>query len=237
MKSEINKSRPEYSLPMRDVAEEERPRERLVRLGADALKDAELLAILFRSGTKELNANALAEQVLKEFGNLSRLSWASVEELQQIKGIGRVKAVEIKAAMEFGKRLASYRRMNTIRIQTADDVHELLMPELRGCETERFICIQVNTKNMVTKYDLVSQGSADGTSAMPREVFRQALRDGATGVVVAHNHPSGDPEPSQADIEVTRRLAQAADLIGIRFLDHVIIGDGRHVSLRERGII
>ncbi|OQB98735.1 MAG: hypothetical protein BWX80_03924 [Candidatus Hydrogenedentes bacterium ADurb.Bin101] len=111
------------------------------------------------------------------------------------------------------------------------------MPELRGCETERFICIQVNTKNMVTKYDLVSQGSADGTSAMPREVFRQALRDGATGVVVAHNHPSGDPEPSQADIEVTRRLAQAADLIGIRFLDHVIIGDGRHVSLRERGII
>ncbi len=233
----MNDTRPEYSLSMREIAEEERPRERLARLGAEALKDAELLAILFRSGTKQLGAVALAEQVLRQFGTLQRLSQASVEELQRVKGIGRVKAVEIKAAMDLGRRLAAYKRTNAIRIQSGDDVRELLMPELRACETERFICIQLNTKNIVQKTEVVSQGGMDGTSAMPREVFRQALRDGATGIIVAHNHPSGDPEPSQADIEVTRRLAQAADLIGIRFLDHVIIGDGRYVSLKERGLI
>lgn len=222
---------------MHDVTESDRPRERLARLGAEALKDAELLAILFRSGTQKLNALGLADQVLKKFETLHRLSLASVEELEQVNGIGRVKAVEIKAAVELGKRLASYTRSRHIRIQNVDDLREYLLPEFRACETERFICIQVNTKNVVIKRDIISQGGMDGTTAMPREVFRQALRDGASGVIVAHNHPSGDPEPSAPDIEITRRLAQAADLIGIRFLDHIIIGDGKLVSLKERGLI
>ncbi len=237
MMKDTNDSAPEYSLSMREVSEEERPRERLVRHGADALKDAELLAILFRSGTKELNAVNLAEQVLKRFEDLQRLSQASVEELQQIRGVGKVKAVEIKAALELGRRLAVYKRSHRVSIRSASDVWDLLTPELRACETERFLCIQVNTKNVVLKVELVSQGSMDGTSAMPRDVFRQALRDGAHGIIVAHNHPSGDPEPSQPDIDVTRRLAQVADLVGIRFLDHVIIGDGKYVSFKERGLI
>lgn len=222
---------------MHDVYEADRPRERLARVGAEALKDAELLAILFRSGTQKVNAVTLAEQVLRQFETLQRLSRASLEELQQVKGIGRVKAIEIKAAMELGKRLAVYKRPQAIRIQNAEDVKELLMPELRAYETERFICVQVNTKNVVLKWDVISQGGMDGTAAMPRDVFRQALRDGASGIIVAHNHPSGDPEPSPSDVEVTRRLAQAADLVGIRFLDHVILGDGRFVSLKERGLI
>ena len=233
----MNDPQVEYKMSMHDVTESDRPRERLARLGAEALKDAELLAILFRSGTQKLNAVALAELVLKQFQTLHRLSLASVEELQQVKGIGKVKAVEIKAAMELGKRMASYKRNQDFRIQRAEDVHDYLMADLRGCETERFICIQLNTKNFVTKRDIISQGGMDGTSAMPRDVFRQALRDGASAVIVAHNHPSGDPEPSGPDIEITRRLAQVADLVGIRFLDHVIIGDGKCVSLKERGII
>lgn len=227
----------EYGPSMHEIHAEERPRERLVRLGAEALKDAELLAILFRSGTKKLNSIRLAEQVLTQFETLQRMSRASVEELCQVKGIGLVKAIEIKAALELGKRVVNHKQRRYVRIQRAEDIVEYLMPELRACETERFICVQLNTKNFVLKWEVISQGGLDGTTAMPRDVFRQALRDGAHGVIVAHNHPSGDPEPSPADLEITRRLAQAADLLGIRFLDHVIIGDGVYVSLKERGII
>lgn len=237
MENDVNNKLSDYKISMRDVSEEERPRERLAKVGAEALKDAELLAILFRSGTREMNAVTLAEQVLRRFENLQRLSQASVEELCQEKGIGLVKAIEIKAALELGKRAVNHKRSKYMRIQRADDVVKYLMPELRACETERFICVQVNTKNFILKWDVISIGGLDGTTAMPRDVFRQALRDGAHGVIVAHNHPSGDPEPSPSDIEITRRLSQAADLLGIRFLDHVIIGDGSHVSFKERGYI
>ena len=233
----MNDIQADFKLSMRDVCEEDRPRERLARLGADALRDAELLAILFRSGTSKLNAVALADQVLKQFGTLQRLSQASIEEMQQVEGIGAVKAVEIKAALELGRRLANYKRVRNTRVSVSKDVVDLLMPDLRACETERFICVELNTKNYVIKCETISQGGMDGTAAMPRDVLRQAVRDGASAVIVVHNHPSGDPEPSEADIVITRRLVQAADLIGIRFLDHIIIGDGRHVSMKDRGLL
>lgn len=229
--------KPEYSYTLREVNSDELPRERLVRLGSEALKDAELLAILFRSGTRQCNAVVLAEQVLQEFETLHRLSQASIEELQQIKGVGLVKAIEIKAAVELGKRMVNHKRFMPTRINNAEDVVGFLMPELRACETERFICVELNTKNCLMKWTVISQGGLDGTAAMPRDVFRQAIRDQASGIIVVHNHPSGDPEPSQPDIMITRRLAQAAELIGLRFLDHIIIGDGKHVSMKNRGLI
>jgi DNA repair protein RadC len=223
---------------VREMAEDDRPRERLERCGAEALKDAELVAVLFRTGTRALNAVALAETLLAHFGsNLRRVSQASLEEIQEVKGIGRVKAIEIKAALELGKRLAAHQRPPVDRIRSAEDVARLLMHTFKEYETEHFKTLMMNTKNEVVKVHEVSHGGIDGTDAMPRDVLRQAVRDGAVAIIVAHNHPSGDPEPSRADIALTKRLSEAAQIVGISLLDHVVFGDGRHVSLKERGLM
>ena len=228
---------PEYPTAVRQMSEEDRPRERLARLGTEALRDAELLAVLFRTGTREVGAVALAERVLRHFDDLRGLARASLEELQQVKGIGKVKAVEIKAALELGKRLAVHKGPGRFRIRNDGDVAELLMLELKEYETEHFVAVLLNTKNEVLKKLSISQGGLDGTVAAPRDVFRQAVREGASAVVVAHNHPSGDPEPSRADISLTEQLVQAGDLLGIPLMDHVVFGDGRHVSMKERGML
>jgi len=219
------------------MAEEERPRERLARLGPEALRDAELLAILFRTGTREVGAVALADKLLNHFGHLRALANASVEELQQVKGLGAVKAIEVKAALELGKRLAQFVKVPCKKVTCAEDVADQLMLSMKDCEFEVFKCILLNTKNEVVKTVDVSQGGLDGTMAIPRDVFRQAVREAAAGVIVCHNHPSGDPEPSKDDVALTKRLADAATLLGIRFLDHVIFGDNRYVSLKERGLL
>ena len=221
---------------MQDHPEEERPRERLVNAGAGALKDTELLAILFRTGSRELNALRLAEELLKRFSDLRGVARASLKELQEVKGVGRVKAIEIKAALELGMRLATHHNRNLRdRMDRPEAVHEHLKHAFKEYETEHFKALLLNTKNELLRVVEISHGGVDETVAAPRDVFRQAVREGASGVVVAHNHPSGDPEPSRADLLLTRRLKEAADIIGIRFLDHVIFGDGRYVSLKERG--
>jgi len=226
----------EQARKMQDHPEEERPRERLVNAGAGALKDAELLAILFRTGFREMNALLLAEKLLVEFQGLRGVARASLQELQGVKGVGRVKAIEIKAALELGMRLATHHSRNAKdRMDRPDAVHEYLKHTFKEYETEHFKALLLNTKNELLRVVEISHGGVDETVAAPRDVFRQAVREGASGVVVAHNHPSGDPEPSRADLMLTRRLKEAADIIGIRFLDHVIFGDGRYVSLKERG--
>ncbi len=223
---------------VREMPEDDRPRERLERCGAEALKDAELMAVLFRTGTRELHAVALAEQLLAHFGHsLRRISQASLEELQQVKGIGRVKAIEIKAALELGKRLEAHIRPAATKISSAEDVSRLLMHTFKEYEVEHFKTLLLNTKNEVVKTIEVSQGGIDGTEAMPRDVLRQAVRESAAAIIVAHNHPSGDPEPSRADIALTKRLSEAAQIVGISLLDHVVFGDGKHVSLKERGLM
>jgi DNA repair protein RadC len=223
---------------VREMAEDDRPRERLEQCGAEALKDAELMAVLFRTGTRETNAVALAELLLVHFDHsLRRISQASLEELQQVKGIGRVKAIEIKAALELGKRLEAHKRPAVERIRSSEDVVRLLMHKFKEYETEHFKTLLLNTKNEVLKTIEVSHGGIDGTEAMPRDVLRQAVRESAAAIIVAHNHPSGDPEPSRADIALTKRLSEAAQIVGISLLDHVVFGDGRHVSLKERGLM
>ncbi len=228
---------PAYSSAVREMPEEDRPRERLARLGPEALRDAELLAVLFRTGTREMGAVALAEKVLVHFGDLRALSRASIEELQQVKGLGAVKAIEIKAALELGLRLATHTDRQRVRIRSAQDVADLLMLRFKECETEHFKCVLLNAKHEVMKVLDVSQGGLDGTAALPRDVFRQAVREGACGVIVCHNHPSGDPEPSRDDLSLTKRLADAAAVLGVSLLDHIVFGDGRHVSIKERNLI
>ncbi len=225
---------PQYPTAVREMPTEDRPRERLARLGPEALRDAELVAVLFRTGTREQGAVALAEGLIRHFGDLRGLAQASIEELQQVKGVGRVKAIELKAALELGQRLAAHRQPERPRIRSAQDIVDLLMPRFKECETEYFKSILLNTKNEVLKVVDVSKGGLDGTVAAPRDVFRQAVREGAAAVIVAHNHPSGDPEPSPADIRLTKRLAEAGEVVGVPLLDHVVFGDGRHVSMKER---
>jgi DNA repair protein RadC len=221
---------------VRELPAEERPRERLQRLGPEALRDAELLAILFRTGTARMGAVALADQAVAHFGGVRGLARASLEELQHVKGLGRVKAVEVKAALELGKRLAVHIDPKRARIRSAEDVAALLMVRYKECETEEFKALLLNTRNEVTRTVDVSSGGLDMTAAAPRDVFRAAVREGASAVIVCHNHPSGDPEPSESDIRVTRQLNDAAGVLGIRLLDHVVFGDGRYVSLKDRGL-
>lgn len=222
---------------MREMPSEERPRERLTRLGAEALRDAELIAILLRTGTRTMGVLALAEQVLTHFGSLRALSHASLEELMEVSGLGQVKAVELKAALDLGKRLASRRDDARRKVETAKDVADILMAIFRDLQDEHFKCLLLNTKNELLRTVDVSKGGLDAVAAVPRDVFRHAVKAGASAIIVCHNHPSGDPEPSRDDIALTKRLRESADILGIRFLDHVIFGDGRHVSLQERGLV
>ncbi|MCC6144874.1 MAG: DNA repair protein RadC [Candidatus Hydrogenedentes bacterium] len=228
---------PGYPTAVREMPEEDRPRERLARLGPEALRDAELIGVIFRTGTREVGAVGLGDRLVSHFGGLRNLARASVEELQQVKGVGQVKAIELKAALELGKRLATHKAPDRPRIRGAADVSDLLMLTFKELETEHFKVLLLNTKNEVLKVVDVSRGTLDGTMAMPRDVFRQAVREGAAAVIVCHNHPSGDPEPSRMDRELTQRLVQSGELIGIRVLDHVVFGDGRIVSFQERGLL
>jgi len=216
------------------MPQEDRPRERIARLGPEALRDAELLAVLFRTGTRELGAVALAESLLRHFGSLRPLARASIEEITAVKGVGRVKAIEIKAALELGKRLGKHSELGRVRITCSQDIANLLMRSFKEYETEHFKALLLNTKHEVLKIVGVSSGTVDATIATPRDVFRQAVRENATFVIVAHNHPSGDPEPSAQDIALTAELVNAGKLMNIQVLDHVIFGDGRYVSLKER---
>lgn len=225
-----------YRKTIRDMLLDDRPRERLEKNGPEALRDAELIAVLFRTGTKEKNAVELAENVLDTFGDLRRLSQASIEEIQKVKGVGKVKAIELKAALELGKRLIEHRKTFIKRIHKPADVADLMMNSYKEYETECFNCILLNLRNDVIKVEKISQGGLDSTVASPIDVFRLAVRIGAPNIIITHNHPSGDPEPSQADIDITKQLRDAGKIIGIQLLDHIIFGDGKYVSLKERGL-
>jgi DNA repair protein RadC len=224
-------------ISVREMPETERPRERLEQVGPEALRDAELIAVLFRTGTRSLGAVALAETLLCEVGDLRRLQRASLKELQKVSGIGRVKAIELKAALELGMRLARHNAPQRRKIGGAADVADLLMYQFKEYETEHFKSILLNTKHEVLGVEDVSRGTIDQTLAAPGDVFRRAVREGATAIIVAHNHPSGNPEPSRADLQLTKNLAEAGELLGIPLLDHIVFGDGRYISLKERQLM
>jgi DNA repair protein RadC len=226
-----------YNMPIKTLPEEDRPRERLFRDGAEALADAELLAIIIAVGNDRESSKRLAERLLA-LGGLRYLMDATVQELMEIRGIGKAKAAQIKSAVELGLRLSA-ERVSLCRtvIKTPDDAANLLMARMRYGDREEFRAILLNTKNQVLSIQTVSIGTTNSSLAHPREMLRAALKHGAVAVILAHNHPSGDPQPSPEDINVTRQLKEAGSMVGITILDHVIIGDGSYVSLKGQGML
>jgi DNA repair protein RadC len=222
-------------LAIRDLPLAERPRERLLHYGAEALSTSELLAILLRTGTPSESALGLAERIVATFGGLREVATATIAQFGKVKGVGPVKAVEIKAAIELGKRLHALSPETRPAIRTPADVASLVMSELRHETREHLKAILLDTKNQVLRIVTVSVGSLNESIVHPRELFHEAIRHSAAAVIVVHNHPSGDPAPSAEDIAVTRRLREAGQILGIELLDHVVLGDGRWVSLKEQG--
>lgn len=224
-------------LMIRDVPTEERPRERVLRDGVHALSNQELLAIILRTGTHSESVLQLAARVLHDFQGLHHLKDAAIEELQKIKGIGKTKAIQLIATIEFGRRISQLPQQERYVIRSPEDGANYLMDEMRFLTQEHFICLYLNTKNQVIHQATVFIGSLNASIVHPREVFKEALRRSAASMICFHNHPSGDPSPSREDIEVTKRLVECGRLIGIEVLDHIIIGDQRFTSLKEKGLV
>lgn len=226
-----------YTLTIKDLPVDERPRERLVKYGPGSLSNSDLLAIILRVGTQEYSAIGLAEHILGRFEGLRGVATASIDELSEIRGLGTAKATQIQAMVELGKRLAATVGESRAVIRSPQDAADLLMPGLRHESQEHFTALLLNTKNEVLKQKTISVGSLNASVVTPRELFREAISANSAAVVIAHNHPSGDPTPSRDDIDVTKRLTQAGQMIGIDVLDHIVIGDGRWVSMKERGLM
>lgn len=220
------------------LPENERPVEKACILGIDRLTNSELLALIIHTGTKNKSAIRLAEDVLALCpAGLGRLGESSLEDLLEVDGIGTMKACTILAAIELGKRISACPVTEKISIESSDDVARLFMEELRYMKKEHFRSVLVNAKGEIITVDEVSVGELSSTVVHPREVFNQAIRKSAAAVIFVHNHPSGDPNPSQEDMETTKRLTDSGELLGIRVLDHIIIGDGKFSSMREMGFI
>ncbi len=225
---------------IKDWPEDERPREKLLKRGAAALSDAELLALVLRTGDAAAGKSAidLGRELLERFdGNLRELAKAELNELQQIKGLGLAKAASIKAAFTLGSRFQA-RRLETLeRFTSPAQVFDFFHHELRDNRKELFLILLLDGKNRITRKVQVSEGSLNQSIVHPREVFAPAVRESAAAVIFIHNHPSGDPAPSREDREITRRLKEAGEILGIKVLDHIIIGDGAYFSFVESGLL
>jgi DNA repair protein RadC len=241
LRQEHNHAGMQPSLRIKDLPGSERPRERLAQQGADALRNAELIAILLRTGLKGVSAIQVAEQLLSRFETLDRLARASLSELRQTKGIGQDKAIALKSAFTLAQRMAQEIGGESPLLDTADRIADLLREDNRLYQVEQFQVVLLNTRRKLIRVERISQGTLDTLLVHPREVFKLAIAGSASAIVLAHNHPSGDPTPSEADIKVTRDLIRAGQLLKIEVLDHIILGRRTlsrakdFVSLRELG--
>ena len=231
-----------FSRPkIKDLPISERPYEKLEKYGPAMLSDAELIAIIIRTGSNSETSVALAQRLLMqgdEDNVFSFLYDISLDELKEIKGIGRVKGIQIKAMMELAKRISSSgSSLKRITVKSPQDIADYMMPEMRYLKKEYFKAVLLNAKNDIIKVVDISIGSLTASIVHPREAFKEAVRNSSNGVIFVHNHPSGDPEPSSEDISITKRLVEAGKILGISVLDHIIIGHGRFASLKERGFI
>jgi DNA repair protein RadC len=230
-----------YSGAIKEWPEDERPRERLMKLGADTLSEAQLLAIVLATGDASSGQSALdlAMYLVRTFDGLRALDAASIAELCQIKGIGPAKATTIKAALELGKRLFGEPVQRHLKITSPQDLVNYFQPRLQHLRKEVFKAVLLNTKHQMLKDVTVSEGSLSASLVHPREAFLPAIKESAAAVIFLHNHPSGDPTPSTEDKELTLRLAEVGQLIGISVLDHIIIGSGSpgYISFRDTGLL
>ena len=219
---------------IKEIPLNDRPREKMAANGAAVLTDAELIAILLRTGTAEKSAIDIASEMTADGGLYKRLAGITrLNELTNIKGLGQAKAATVLAALEIGRRIASAKPIEKIHLSCPQDVADFLMPRLRYAAKEQFVVILLNNKNKVIGTEVVSEGSLSSSIVHPREVFVPAILHHAAAIMVAHNHPSGDPKPSIEDEEVTRQLLRSGKVLGIPMIDHVIIGDGNYYSFLE----
>lgn len=226
----------EYRVTIKEMPENMRPREKMLAIGERALSEIELLAIIIGRGTSNLNAIELATALLASFGGLRRLKEASLEELISHHGIGLAKAASIKAALELGRR-AARDIWDKMPIKSPEDVKNIVLEEMRYFDREHFRVLYLDRKGGLISQEDVSIGGLHSSLVHPREVFKTAIKRSAASVILVHNHPSGDPEPSKEDVEVSRMLIEAGRLMGIEVLDHVIIGENNYTSLKSRGLI
>lgn len=225
-------------MQIKDLPQNERPEEKLIYSGAKTLSSSELLALIIRTGSKDKSAVQLAEDVLayanNEAGGINNIE---INELQNIAGIGVAKACSVAATIELAKRMSNGKRGERKAVRTARDASDLLMNKLRHEKKEHLIMLILNTKCEVEAEITVSIGALDHTIMHPREILGKALKRSAAAILIAHNHPSGDPTPSRDDVEATNKLIKAADIVGIKVLDHIVIGDGRFISMKAEQLI
>ncbi|MGR6835364.1 RadC family protein [Syntrophomonas erecta] len=226
----------QYYMGIKDLPEDMRPREKLLLKGEVFLNDDELLAIILGQGMAGLNALDMASSMLARYGSLRSLKEASIEELTKEPGIGTAKAVSIKAAIELGRRI-SINTQRRISVRSPEDVKSLVMEDMRYYDREHFRVLYLDRKGGLITIEDISVGGLHSSIVHPREVFKPAVKRSAASLILVHNHPSGDPAPSQEDIEVTRRLMEAGHILGMEVLDHVIIGEGTYCSLKSRNLI
>lgn len=224
-------------LKIKDLPSNERPREKLLKLGVENLTNSELLAIILRTGSRNENVVNLCNRVITVGGGINGLLNLSLYELQNINGVGEAKAMQIIAMSEFARRFNSFNSEKELRVKCPRDLAEYLMPKMNNLKKEYFKLIMLNTKNMVISIKDISIGSLNSSIVHPREVFLEAIRQSSASVILCHNHPSGDPMPSNEDIGITKRLIECGKLLGIEVLDHVIIGDKTYISLKEKGFL
>ncbi|MCX7724802.1 MAG: DNA repair protein RadC [Thermodesulfovibrio sp.] len=221
---------------LKEWPDDEKPRERLIRYGVENLSDAQLLAIILRTGSNKKSVIDTAVELIQSFGGLRGLSEASVGELRKFKGLGIAKIAQIKASFELGRRALSEKGAQKF-FNSADTVYKYYYPKLKGLKKEIFITVLLDTKLKLIKEVKVSEGILNQSLIHPREVFKEAVRESAYAIILLHNHPSGDPTPSEQDMDITRKLKEASEILDIPILDHVIIGDGSYFSMKEKGVI
>ncbi|MFQ5586423.1 MAG: DNA repair protein RadC [Thermodesulfobacteriota bacterium] len=226
-----------YPRSIKEWPEDDRPRERLLKHGPESLSDAELLAIVLRTGGRERSAVDYAKGIISTYGDFMGLGEVSVQELCRIKGVGLAKAAQIKAAIEIGKRFSAtpFKAGEPFTCSRAvyDHFHEIL----RGKKKENFLVVLLDGKNRKLREVSISEGCLTSSIVHPREVFNPVVKDSAAAVILVHNHPSGDPTPSKEDREITKRLKEVGELLGVKVLDHIVIGSGRYVSFADEGML
>ncbi|MTD61971.1 RadC family protein [Blautia luti] len=226
---------------IKNLPEDQRPYEKCFYQGEDTLSDSELLAVILRSGTREQNSLSLAQTVLQymeksSYSGLMGLLHISVEDLMKIHGIGRVKAVQLKCIGELSKRIATTAARSQLSLNSPGSIAAYYMEQLRHEEQELVICMMVDVKGHFLGDKILSRGTATSSLVTPREIYIEALRRHAISLIMIHNHPSGDPSPSPEDVEITERIYQAGEILGIPLLDHIVIGDHRYCSFVETGL-